>query len=480
VALFVERAREARPDFALTAENASAVAELCQRLDGLPLALELAAARLSLLTPATLLARLEHRLPLLTRGARDLPARQQTLRNTIAWSYDLLEAGEQQLFGRLAVFVGGFTLEAVQAVCLPDANRASSSTQASEEGAVLEQLAQLLDKSLVQAQQGTSGEPRFTMLETIHEYATEELQASGEEAAIQGRHANYFLRLAEEAEPHLYSPEMENWLARLESEDANLRAALAWCKENQVAVEIGLRLAGALSFYWYLRDFSHEGRKWMEAMLARTASNDRSAARGRALYGAGMLAHFEGDFAAASLSLEEALSIGREVEDKMLIAYAGQLLGMVHLGQGNTIAVRSLFEESYSLVKNLGDIWSQALTLYHMGIVLYRSGDLATARTHFEESLQLFRQQGDVPYAWMVLTALQVIVAIQGDQEMARSLNQQSQQLIQQVSNREVLGLLLGFTPLPALYFLFLAAMIITYLVLVEVVKRWLMRPLSS
>jgi tetratricopeptide (TPR) repeat protein len=339
--------------------------------------------------------------------------------------------------------VGGFTLEEVQAVCLPTAPAGLSPAQTDDEAAVLEQLAQLLNKSLVQAQQGTSGEPRFTMLETIREYATEQLQASGEEAAIRERHVHYFLRLAEEAEPHLSSPEMVNWLVRLESEDANLRAALASCEANQDAVEIGLRLAGALAFYWYLRGFSHEGRTWLEAMLARSTSSDRSNTHGLALYGAGMLAHFEGDFTAASLLLEEALSIGREIENKRLIAYAGQLLGMVRLGQGNTMAARSLFEESYSLVKNLGDIWSEAITLYHMGIVLYRSGDHATARTHIERSLQLFRQQGNLPFALMALCALQVIVANQGNNELAHSLNQQSQQLIQQVSNREALGLFL-------------------------------------
>src|SRR6266516_5653624 len=258
VALFVERAREARPDFALTTENAATVVEICQRLDGLPLALELAAAVLSLLSPAALLARLERRLPLLTRGARDLPERQQTLRNTLAWSYDLLQEGEQQLFRRLSVFAGGFTLEAVQAVCVFEACGTSSPGQA-DEGAVLEQLGQLLDKSLVQAQQGTGGEPRFSMLETIHEYATEQLEASGEAAAMQDRHADYFLRLAEEAEPAMFGQEREVWMERLDREEANLRAALAWCKADSNAVQIGLRLVGALSFYWFLHDDVREG-----------------------------------------------------------------------------------------------------------------------------------------------------------------------------------------------------------------------------
>src|SRR5437764_33180 len=225
VALFVERAREARPDFALTSENAAPIVEICQRLDGLPLALELAAAVLSLLPPAALLARLERRLPLPIRGARDLPERQQTLRTTIAWSYDLLEEGEQHLFRRLAAFVGGFTLEAVQAVCVFATEKPSSPAQP-DDGAALDQLAQLLDKSLVQGQQGTSGEPRFTLLETIREYASEQLAASREEAAAQERHAHYFLRLAEAAWPHLYrSAERDGWMERPQSEASNLQRA---------------------------------------------------------------------------------------------------------------------------------------------------------------------------------------------------------------------------------------------------------------
>jgi predicted ATPase len=442
VALFVERAREANPTFALTPDNAAPIVELCQRLDGLPLALELAAARLSLLTPLALLQRLEHRLPLLSRGARDLPQRQQTLRNTIAWSYDLLEAGEQHLFWRLAVFVGGFTLEAVQAVCLPGATDASSSAQGDEEGAVLEQLAQLLDKSLVQAQQGTSGEPRFTMLETIREYASEQLAARGEEAAMQARHAQYFLRLVEKAEPHLYRPAgWESWLERLEPEDANLRVALAWCQARQDRMETGLRLAGALSGYWLLRGSLQEGRTWLEALLARSASSDRSVVRGRALFGAGMLAFFEGDFAAAATQEEEALSIAREVGDKRLIAYPGSMLGMIRVYQGDIEAARSLLAESRSLLKELGDASGEARTLLALGFIAHRSGDLATARAHLEESLQLFQEQGDVLHTSAVLSALEVIVSDQGDQELARSLYQQSLLLMQQTHNRGALGL---------------------------------------
>jgi hypothetical protein len=201
-----------------------------------------------------------------------------------------------------AVFVGGFTLEAVLAVCALDTARISSSEQA-DDGVVLEQLAHLLDKSLVQAQQDTGGEPRFTLLETIREYATEQLEASEEEAAVQQGHAHYFLRLAEEARPHLYGTERDIWLERLEREDANLRAALAWSKANQDAVEIGLRLTGALSWYWFLHDAVREGRAWLEEMLARTDGTDRSVARGRALLGGGVLAWAEDDFEAAQVAL---------------------------------------------------------------------------------------------------------------------------------------------------------------------------------
>jgi predicted ATPase len=440
VALFVARACEARPDFALTSENAAPIAELCQRLDGLPLALELAAAVLPLLPPATLLARLERHLPLPSRGARDLPERQQTLRNTIAWSYDLLGEGEQQLFRRLAVFAGGFTLEAVQAVCVFDAQRPASAGQ-DDEGAVLEQVGQLLDKSLVQAQQDAGAEPRFNMLETIREFASEQLAESSEEAAIQERHARYFLRLVEEAEPHWSSPQWDQWVERLEREDANLRAALAWCKANKDAGEIGLRLVGALAFYWLLHNAAHEGRAWLEEMLARSGSSERSVVRGRALQGAGWLAWAEGDYEAASLCAEEALSIAREAQDKPGSGYAEWLLGLVRMGQRNSAAARPLLEESHTLLKDLGDVWSEAMSLYFLGMAAYFSGDRPAACAHYEESLRLFQEQGDALYASLVLNVLAVMASTQNDVELARSLDQQLQPLMQQLKHQGALAL---------------------------------------
>jgi predicted ATPase len=442
VALFVERVREVQPAFALTADNAQAIAEICRRLDGLPLALELAAARSTVLPPAALLARLVHRLPLLVHGARDVPQRQQTLRNTIAWSYDLLAESEQALFRRLAVFAGGFTLEAVQAVCVLDAAPTASPSEA-DDGAVLDQLAQLLDKSLMQPQQGTGGEPRFTMLETIREYATEQLLASGEEATVQEQHAHYFLRLAEEVWPHLSSPQWDSWVERLEREDANLRAALAWSKANKDRVEIGLRLAGALSWYWFLRDDVREGRTWLEAMLERTDGTDRSAARGKALVGAGWLAWEEGDYQAASPRAEEGLSIVRERGDKRWIGNAEWLLGLVRMGQRNSAAARPLLEESLTLFKDLGDVWGEAYTLYLLGTAAYFSGDRAGARAHYEESLRLFQEQGDVLYASLLVSALEAVILPQGDEEMAHSLYEQSLPLLRASRDRGRLGMIL-------------------------------------
>jgi tetratricopeptide (TPR) repeat protein len=294
----------------------------------------------------------------------------------------------------------------------------------------------------VQGRPGTRGEPRFTMLETIREYATEQLQASPEEAAVQERHVQYFLQLAEEAEPHLYRPaERDSWLERLEPEDANLRVALAWCEGKQDRVETGLRLAGALAFYWFFRSSLHEGRMWLEAMLARTDSLDRSVARCKALFGAGWLAFYEGDFAAAATYEEGALSIAREVGDKHWTAYPGSVLGLVRLSQGNIEVARSLFEDSHSLFKELGDAWGEALELFTLGTAAYRSGDVATARAYFEESVRLYQEQGDVLFGSMALSLLQGMVLIQGDQELARALHQQSLSLMRQAHNRGALGL---------------------------------------
>ncbi|HEY6410169.1 MAG TPA: hypothetical protein VIY29_22160, partial [Ktedonobacteraceae bacterium] len=271
VALFVQRAQAIKPDFMITKANAQAIAEICVRLDGLPLAIELAAARIKLLSPQGLLARLDHRLQVLTLGARDLPERQQALRTTIQWSYDLLNVEEQWLFRCLAVFVGGCMLEAVEQIATAGGNGTID---------VLNGVTSLMDKSLLQQKDQVDGEPRLVLLETIREYGLERLAASGEEETIRRTYANYFLLLAEEAER--CSSQHTTWMNRLEQEYANLRAALNWLIEQKES-EMALRLCGAVWSYWRLRSHLSEGRQWLEKALAMKGQEDVPLLRAQAL-----------------------------------------------------------------------------------------------------------------------------------------------------------------------------------------------------
>ena len=289
--------------FALTGENAPAIAAICQQVDGLPLAIELAAGRSKLFSPQALLPRLRNWLKLLVDGARDAPLRQQTLRGTIAWSYDLLEEDEKTLFGRLAVFVGGCTLEAAEAAC-------NSNRDLGED--VLDGVAQLIDKSLLRQETQADGEPRLLMLETICEYALERLKASGEADAMRRQHANFFLRIAEETGSKLRSIEQSTWLRRLEAEHDNWRAALHWTLEHQEA-EMGLRLVGALLLFWRYRNHLREGRSWCEQVLAQPGAGALTAARASALRTAGAMAYFQGDFREAYRLLEKSVLIAREL-----------------------------------------------------------------------------------------------------------------------------------------------------------------------
>jgi hypothetical protein len=259
------------------------------------------------------------------------------------------------------------------------------------------------------------------MLETIHEYAKEQLEASGEAAAVHERHANYFLRMALEADPQMFNPKRDVWMEWLDSEEANLRAALAWSKADRNAVQTGLRLVRALSFYWVLRGSVREGRTWLEGMLERTGSTDQSAARGKAFHGGGWLAWAEGDYEAASFLVEESLPIVREMADKRESGYAEALLGLVRIGQRNS-AARPLLEESHTLFKDLGDVCGEAGTLYMLGMAAYFSGDRAAARAHYEESLRKSRKLGDVFGVTLLVSALEAVIFPQGDEEMARSL----------------------------------------------------------
>jgi len=424
VALFVERATAVAPDFALVSENAVAVAAICRRLDGLPLAIELAAARVTLLPPHALLERLEYRLPLLVGGACDLPERQQTLRAAIAWSYDLLHAGEQALFRRLGVFAGGVALAAVEAVC---------GVGGDLEGDALAWLTGLVDKSLLQRAEGPGGEPRVGMLETLREYARERLVAHGELEATERAHAAYYLALAERAEPELTGPGQAVWLARLEREHDNLRAALRWSREGG-EVEVGLRLAGALWRFWYTRGHISEGRRWLEPLL-----DDRreavSTVRARALNGAGNLAWVHGDYARARTAHEKSLTLRRALRDTQGIAMALGNLGLVAKATGDLAQARRLLQESLALWRELGDTWGIALALSNLGLVIQNQGDDGLAEALYTESLALRQQRGDTAGIALSLDNLGNLAYMQGNLARAKTLHEESLTLKREVGD---------------------------------------------
>ena len=346
VAFFVTCARDARPDFELTEANASAVAEICRRLDGLPLALQLAAARLTVLSPVGLLARLERRLPLLTRGPRDLPERQQTLRAAIAWSYDLLAAAEQRLFRQLGVFVGGFTLQVVEA--LVEAGR--------DDVDPLEAISGLVGQSLVFVQPLDETTPRYRMLETIREFAIEQLDASGEAGETRRRHAEFFRDLAERAEPMLLgTPERRTWNAQLERDHDNVRAALAWSMSADGVLAVGVALAGALGWFWLMSGRLQEAESWYARLLARRDEADDSLAWAKVLHGSALQLWALGDVAQAAPLEESAVRIFRSAGAGRWLSYGLAVLAQVRTGQGKLDQARALLEEARAVWTGVRD-----------------------------------------------------------------------------------------------------------------------------
>jgi len=396
VRLFIERAQAVRPDFDVTNATAPAVAEICVRLDGLPLAIELAAARIKLFPPKALLARLGSRLKLLTGGARDLPARQQTLRGAIDWSYAMLSIEEQALFARLAVFAGGCTLEAAEAVLSEAQGGPELESELAvliSQNMVLDGLTSLLDKSLLKQVEGIDGAPRFMMLETIREYALERLAATGEEAALRHRHAGYFLALAEQAEPELHSAEQVTAQERLDAEQDNLRSALAWSHKAEEAGEVGVRLAAALWWFWMVRGYWSEGNTWLARMLAQV--QETVAMRAELLLGLGYLARIRGNLLEAGTLFEESLAISRSSGDRRGIAHALSDLGSVVGLQGDYRRAGVLFEESVTSYQDLDDLWGIAWLAFNQGVVAEEQGDPTRAAALFTESLAGFRAARD-------------------------------------------------------------------------------------
>jgi predicted ATPase/serine/threonine protein kinase len=400
VRLFVERAQMVKPRFALTNDNAQSVAEICTRLDGLPLAIELAAARVRVLSPQAILTKLEHRLRLLTGGARDLPARQQTMRGAVEWSYELLTEDEKRLFRRLAVFAGGFRFEAAESVMgalsSADGNRIVSDEHAKAGDRqltidILDGITSLVDKSLLAQKEQADGEPRFRMLEVVREYALDALEAAGESETMRRSHAAYFLALGEEAEPHLRGAQSVEWLNRLEEEHDNVRVALQWTLENDA--DSGLRLAGAISLFWNTHSHYIEGRKWLEQALARSVRASASA-RAKALNGAGQLAQRQGDYQAARNFYVQSLHIGKETGDKRQIAVSCNGLGLMSYLLGHNIAAHSFLENSLPIGRELGDKALLSITLITLGELTRIEGNYVVARSFYEEALALAREIG--------------------------------------------------------------------------------------
>jgi non-specific serine/threonine protein kinase len=386
-ALFVERVCAILPDFTPTPANAPAIAGICARLDGLPLAIELAATRIKVLPPAALLAQLERGLGILASGARDLPERQQTLGATLAWSERLLTPAEQALFRRLAVFSGGATLATVEAVC------ASPSGAEPLQGDPLDGLSALVDQSLAQ-QREEGGAPRFGMLRVVREYALARLEASGEADALRRSHARAMLDLAERAEPELTGSNAELWLDRLELEHDNLRSALAWSREHD-ETEIGQRLVAALFRFWLARGYLREGLSWAESMLVLEPVEGADSTRARALRASGALALYGGDSETAGVRLEQAVALARLAGDLLTVANALSSLGVMKMGQGDLAQAEAHLRESLTLMRDLGERRGAVSTLTNLSVVPRFQGNMEQAAEIMDEALTLAREVGD-------------------------------------------------------------------------------------
>jgi len=452
VRLFTERAALALPDFALTDQIAAAVAQVCQRLDGIPLAIELAAARVRVLAVEEIAARLDDRFRLLTGGSRTALPRQQTLRATMDWSYGLLSEAERTLFGRLAVFAGGWTLDAAETVCAGEPGGRGAGEQISlaplppiTPADVLDLLTRLVDKSLViKEEQG--GQSRYHRLETVQQYAREKLLESGEVEQVRSRHLNYFLRLAEEAELKHYGPEQLTWLDRLETEHDNLRAALEWSLTAEQEAEAGLRLAGALAAFWRTRSYFSEGRERLSAALSQAESLGRTAARAKALEQCAMLAHHQSDWPASRSLWEESLAISRELgpSGRRVAAYSLIGLGRVATEVGDYETPAPLFEQALATSRELNDFVLTGYTMQNLGWAALRSGNLDVAGVRLQEALAAYRKAGYRGGIAISLLGLGEVEARRGELGRATQLLEESLAVRHELGWKWGIGISLG------------------------------------
>jgi DNA-binding CsgD family transcriptional regulator/tetratricopeptide (TPR) repeat protein len=417
--LFVERVRAASPGFELTERNAVAVARICHRLDGMPLAIELAAARARVLSAEQIASRLEDSFELLAGQGRPVVAHQGTLRATMDWSFELLSGEERVLLRRLSVFAGSFGLAAAEGACSGDGI---------ERGDVLDLLSSLVDKSLVVVKE-RDGEARYRLLETVRQYAAEKLGGSGEAERVRERHAEFFLTLAEELEPAMWGAEEGAWLGRLEAEDDNLRAALSWAIEHDT--ELGLRLAGALRWYWYWRGHYGEGRGWLDEALKKGGAGTSVAARAKALHAVGWLAHDQGDMRRAEEAAEEGIELGRsaEIADCFAASFRN-LLGEAARHRGDFRRATAQFEEGTALYREAGDRRGVAWGLFLQGNASSLRDDHERATELYEEGLVLCRELGGAQPLGDYLSHLGYEFLLRGDHERAATLNEQAAALL--------------------------------------------------
>jgi predicted ATPase/class 3 adenylate cyclase len=424
VHLFVERAVAAQPSFQVTDQNAAAVVEICRRLDGIPLAIELAAARVRALSVKEIAARLSDRFRLLVLGDRTALPRQQTLQALIDWSYDLLTEPEQALLRQLSVFSGGWTLNAAEAVCGEGANENTN---------VLDLLSALVEKSLVVAE---SERERFRLLETVRQYAQARLRESGEEAGARSRHLAFFLDLAETAKPQLVGPEQGVWLSRLDLERENLLSAHAWCDQAEGQAEQGLKLASSMRRYWIFRGLLGLGHRVTVEALQRPGAERRGLARWEALFDAGQLGSWMGRYAEAQGYLEECLAIARELGDKQRIESVLQPLGMASQGLGNADKARGHYEEALALARQLGDQRELAAALNALAQLHRAEGELDTAEPLYQNVLSLARELEDREIIAVALLNLAMVSIARGFGDRARAMLLEASAIVDEIGSK--------------------------------------------
>jgi non-specific serine/threonine protein kinase len=434
VQLFVERVTALEPSFQVTERNASAIAETCRRLDGIPLALELAAAHVPTLGVDEVVHHLDDRFRLLIGSDRSAPSRHQTLRATIDWSYALLDQPERGLLDRLSVFAGGCTLHAVEAVCGSD----DDDGVGVESSAMLGPLETLIAKSLVIAEPNASGGMRYHLLETVRTYAAERLAERGETTRVRRRHAGYFTALAQQAEPELNGTAQVSWLERLELEHDNLRLALAWTLEHDL--ELGLRLGAALVRFWFVRGHLSEGAAWLNRLLQRPGDATHTAARANALMAAGILAWHRADTDQAEAHLRASLDLRREAPDDARLSRTLYELAKVLSQRGDHASARAFGEQALARWRQAGDTWGTAVALNFLGELLREERDLVEAGRSYEESRQLFEVAGDSRGLAIATHNLGIVAMEQGHFDRARALHRATLPLKRNLGDREGLA----------------------------------------